>query len=74
MVFENGKTYDILKFIALLIMPLADLIAALANIWGLPYGSEIVATLVAVHAFLAAFVKVSSDKYHGEQVKDNVAD
>ena len=70
----NNKTYDILKLIAVVIMPLADLIAALANIWGLPYGSQIVATLVAIHAFLGAFVKVSSDKYHDEQVKANVAD
>lgn len=63
MILQN-KTYDILKLIAMIIMPLADLVAALANIWGLPYGSQIVATLVAIHAFLSAFVKVSSDKYH----------
>lgn len=73
MILEN-KTYDILKLVAMVIMPLADLIAALANIWGLPYGSQIVATLVAVHAFLSAFVKVSSDKYRDKQVQDNVAD
>lgn len=73
MILQN-KTYDILKVIALIILPLADLIAALANIWGLPYGSQIVATLVAIHAFLAAFVKVSSDKYHEDKVKDNVVD
>lgn len=73
MILQN-KTYDILKLIAMVIMPLADLIAALANIWGLPYGSQIVATLVAIHAFLSAFVKVSSDKYHGQQVQENVAD
>lgn len=70
----QDKTYDILKLIAMIIMPLADLVAALANIWGLPYGSQIVATLVAVHAFLSAFVKVSSDKYRDEQVKANVTD
>ena len=74
MIFENGKTYDILKTIALIIMPFADFVAALANIWGIPYGSQIVATLVALHALLAAFVKVSSDKYHEDQVKDNVVD
>ena len=73
MILQN-KTYDVLKFIALLIMPLADLIAALANIWGLPYGSQIVATLVAIHAFLSAFVKLSSDKYHEDKVQDNVTD
>lgn len=63
MIFEN-KTYDILKLIALLILPLSELVAALAHVWGLPYGSQIVATLVAIDAFLGAIVKISSDAYH----------
>lgn len=73
MILQN-KTYDVLKIIALIIMPFADFIAALANIWGIPYGSQIVATLVALHALLAAFVKVSSDKYHEDKLKDDFTD
>ena len=74
MIFENGKTYDILKTIALIVMPLADFIAALADIWGIPYGSQIVATLIAAHVFLGALVKVSSDKYREDKIKDDIAD
>lgn len=73
MILQN-KTYDILKAIALIILPLADLIAALASIWGLPYGSQIVASLTAFHVFLSAFVKVSSDKYHEDKLKDDFTD
>ena len=59
----SNKAYDILKFIALLILPISELISSLATIWGLPYGAQIVATLVALDTFLGAFVKVSADAY-----------
>lgn len=60
----SNKTYDILKIVALIILPLSELIAALANIWGLPYGPQITATLIAIDAFLGSVLKLSSDKYH----------
>ena len=42
MIFEENKTYDILKYIALVVLPaLAALILGVAKIWGLPYGLEI---------------------------------
>ena len=59
----SNKAYDILKFIALLILPISELISSLASIWGLPYGAQIVASLVAIDTFLGAFVKVSADAY-----------
>ena len=63
----SNKAYDILKFIALLILPISELISSLATIWGLPYGAQIVATLVAIDTFLGAFVKVSADAYRKNQ-------
>lgn len=63
----SNKAYDILKFVALLILPISELISALASIWGLPYGAQIVATLVALDTFLGAFVKVSADIYRKNQ-------
>lgn len=59
----SNKAYDILKVIALIILPLSELVTALGNIWGLPYASQITATLVAVDAFLGALLKISSDNY-----------
>ena len=36
---------------------------ALAGIWGLPYGEQIVGTITAVDTFLGAVLKISSDRY-----------
>ena len=47
----NNKTYDILKYIAQIVLPaVATLYFALASIWGLPYGEQIVGTITAVDA------------------------
>lgn len=60
----SNKTYDTLKYIALIVLPaLGTLYFALAGIWGLPYGEQIVGTITAVDAFLGAILKISSDKY-----------
>ena len=43
----SNKTYDILKWIAMYLLPAAGtLYFALAGIWGLPYGEQVVGTLV----------------------------
>lgn len=60
----TNKTYDILKFIALIVLPISEFVGAMAHIWGFAYGSEIVASLVAVDALLGTLVKILSDIYH----------
>ena len=61
----TNKTYDILKYIAQVILPaLGTLYFALAQIWGFPYGEEIVGTVTAVDAFLGVALKISSDNYY----------
>lgn len=61
----SNKTYDILKYIAQIVLPaLATLYFALSQIWGFPYGEEIVGTIAAVDAFLGAVLKISSDNYY----------
>lgn len=63
----SNKTYDILKFIAQIALPaLGTLYFALAGIWGLPYGEQIVGTIAAVDTFLGAILKLSSDRYNKE--------
>lgn len=60
----SNKTYDILKFIALKVLPaLATLILALGAIWNIPYSEAIAATLTAIDTFLGALLGVSSKKY-----------
>ena len=61
----NNKVYDILKWIALILIPaLATLYFALAGIWGLPYGEQIVGTLTAIDTFLGALLGISTLNYN----------
>lgn len=60
----TNKTYDILKWIAQIVIPaVATLYFALASIWGLPYGEQIVGTLTAVDAFIGALLGISTANY-----------
>lgn len=64
----SNKTYDILKYIAQIVLPaLGTLYFALASIWGLPYGEQIVGTITAIDAFLGALLGISSAKYNKEE-------
>lgn len=60
----NNKIYDILKYIAQIVLPaLGTLYFALSSIWGLPYGEQIVGTITAVDCFLGALLGISSLNY-----------
>lgn len=64
----TNKVYDVLKFIAQIVLPaVGTLYFALSSIWGLPYGEQIVGTITAVDAFLGALLGISSNQYY----KDN---
>lgn len=61
----NNKAYDVLKFIAQIVLPAcATLYFALATIWHLPYAEEIVGTITAVDAFLGALLGISTFAYN----------
>ena len=67
MIFNN-KVYDILKYIAQIVLPaIATLYFALSSIWGLPYGEQIVGTITAVDCFLGALLGISSIQYNKAQ-------
>ena len=60
----NNKVYDILKWIAQIVLPaLGALYFALAQIWGLPFGEEIVGTITAIDCFLGAILGISTVQY-----------
>lgn len=61
----TNKIYDILKFIAQIVLPaLGTLYFALAAIWGFPYGEQVVGTITAVDAFLGAVLGISTYVYN----------
>lgn len=61
----TNKTYDVLKWIAQYFLPaLGTLYFALANIWSLPFGEEIVGTITAIDAFLGVLLGISTMQYN----------
>lgn len=66
----SNKCYDILKFIAQIVLPaIGTLYFALARIWGFPFAEEIVGTITAIDAFLGALLGISSIGYAKAQEK-----
>ena len=60
----SNKVYDALKWIAMYLLPaLGTLYFALAGIWGLPYGEQIVGTITAVDTFLGVILGISASQY-----------
>lgn len=67
----SNKFYDVLKWVAMYFLPAAGtLYFALAGIWGLPYGEEIVGTITAIDTFLGVLLGIASATYHKAQQKD----
>lgn len=67
----SDKTYDILKWVALYLLPaIGTLYFALAGIWGLPYGEQIVGSITAVDTFLGVVLGISSIKYNGHEPEE----
>lgn len=60
----SNKVYDVLKWIAQVVIPaLGALYFGLAQIWGFPYGEEIVGTLTVIDVFLGALLGISTAQY-----------
>lgn len=61
----SSKVYDVLKYIAQIALPaLGAFYFALSQIWGLPYGEQIVGTITAVDAFLGVLLGISTNYYY----------
>ena len=61
----TDKIYKVLKWIAQFLLPgLGTLYFALAGIWGLPYGEQVIGTVVAVDTFLGVILGISTAQYN----------
>ena len=61
----KNNVYDVLKWTAQILLPAtATLYFALASIWGLPYGEQIVGTITAIDAFLGVLLGISTYNYN----------
>lgn len=60
----KNKTYDRLKFIAQVVLPLlATFYVTLAELWGLPFSTEISGTIMAVDTLLGGILMKLSSNY-----------
>lgn len=61
----GNKTYDTLKWVAQYLLPsIGTLYFALAGIWGLPCGEQVVGTITAIDTFLGVLLGISSSQYN----------
>lgn len=66
----NDKWYTILEFVARVLLPgLATLYLAVAALWGVENGPQVVGTIVAVDAFLGLFLGVAQRSYDASEAK-----
>lgn len=60
----SNKTYDILKRVGRYVLPaLSTMVIAICEIWGIKYGAQIGATIMALDTFLNVCLGISSAKY-----------
>ena len=63
----TNKTYDVLKYVALIIVPaLATFANAIGVVWGIPHTNDVAMTITAFGVFLGAVLGVSSKNYEVE--------
>lgn len=63
--FFSGKVYDVLKYIAQVLLPaIGTLYYGLADIWRLPLAEEVVGTITVIDAFLGVALAIDSKKYY----------
>lgn len=61
----SNKMYDVLKWIAMYLLPaIGTLCFAIAGIWNLPFGEQVVGTITAVDTFLGVILGISSAQYN----------
>jgi hypothetical protein len=60
----TNKVYDVLKWITLVLLPsLSVLYLAMAQVWNLPYSTEVASTLAAIDVFLAVLLGISTNTF-----------
>lgn len=75
MIFKNNKTYNILKYLALIVFDAIGVAyEQLAGVWNLPYGTEIMRTCAIISALLGTLIGVSSHKYNNMEVDTDTSD
>ena len=71
----SNKTYDVMKIIALIVLPaIGTLLASLSDVWCIPHGQQISATIFAVNTCLGTILGISNAQYTRSLRKKNLQD
>jgi hypothetical protein len=66
----NNKQYNIAKFITVVVFKaIGTLYFALAQIWGLPAGEQILGSILAVETCLGVILGISSNQYNNTDAR-----
>ena len=61
----SNKTYDILKYLTIIVLPaMGALYTGLSQIWEQPYAAQIPATITVICTFLGAILCISTAQYN----------
>ena len=60
----SNRTYDIIKMVSLIAVPIVAFISALCSIWNVPHSEQITATLTAIDTLLGALVVILAKEYN----------
>lgn len=64
----TNKTYDVLKWVALILLPaMGALYFGLAGIWNFPYSEQIVGTITVIDTFFGAILGISTVQYNKKE-------
>lgn len=66
----SNRTYDTIKLIALIAVPLVAFIGSVCTIWNVAHAEQITATLTALDTLLGAIVAILSKMYHSREEGD----
>lgn len=75
MIFKNTKLYDVLKYLALVVFDACGLAyEQLAEVWNLPYGTEVMRTFVILSTFIGALIGIGSYRYAHMSVDEDMSE
>ena len=66
----SNKTYDTLKLIALLVLPIGTFVSTFLDIWGLEHAQQIQQTFIALDVLAGAIVTIAKAQYDRRQQDD----
>lgn len=68
--FLTNKQYDTAKWLTTIVLPaVGTLYFAIAQIWGLPAGEQVLGTIIAVQAFLGVLLGISTQQYRNSDAR-----